>query len=125
MIAVANRIFVAPAYAAAFEERFRGRAGLVDQAPGFIQNQVLRPLNPGDPYVVLTFWESQAHFDAWVQSDAFRQGHARAGGLPADAFSAPSKLERYRVLLDTSRPDLPAVPEGDGPEHAEEETGSG
>ena len=43
MITVANRIFVAPDYAEAFEERFRSRARLVDGMPGFISNQVLRP----------------------------------------------------------------------------------
>ena len=52
MITVANRIYVTPEYAEAFEERFRQRAGLVDGMPGFISNQVLRPVNDGDPYVV-------------------------------------------------------------------------
>ncbi len=49
MIAVANRIFVNPDYAEAFEARFRERAGLVDEMPGFIFNQVLRPSQPGRP----------------------------------------------------------------------------
>ena len=49
MITVANRIYVTPEYAEAFEQRFRERAGLVDQMPGFISNQILRPVNEGDP----------------------------------------------------------------------------
>jgi hypothetical protein len=53
MITVANRIYVEPEYADAFEQRFRERAGLVDKMPGFVSNQVLRPVNEGDPYVVL------------------------------------------------------------------------
>ena len=53
MITVANRIYVAKEYADAFEQRFRERAGLVDQMPGFVSNQVLRPVNDGDPYVSL------------------------------------------------------------------------
>ena len=44
MITVANRIYVAPEYQDAFEERFRNRARLVGGMPGFISNQVLRPL---------------------------------------------------------------------------------
>lgn len=112
MITVANRIFVAPEYAAAFEERFRGRAGLVDTMPGFILNQVLRPVNPGDPYIVLTLWETRAHFEAWVRSDEFRQGHARSGTLPAEAFSGPNKLEVHEVLMDSSRPALEPEPPG-------------
>lgn len=48
MITVANRIYVAMEYADAFEQRFRERAGLVDQMPRFISNQVQRPVNEGD-----------------------------------------------------------------------------
>jgi len=74
MITTANRIFVNPEYADLFEENFRNRAGLVDRMPGFVSNQLLRPVNPGDPYIVLTVWESRAHFENWVRSDEFRLG---------------------------------------------------
>jgi heme-degrading monooxygenase HmoA len=112
MIAVANRIFVNPAYAEQFEERFRNRAGEVDRMPGFIANQVLRPVNPGDPYIVLTYWRSRADFEAWVHSDAFAKGHARSGTLPREAFTGPNKLEIHEVILDSSRPDLESEPRG-------------
>lgn len=112
MITVANRIFVAPAYADAFEETFRQRAGLVDQMPGFVWNQVLRPTQEGDPYIVLTLWESRAHFEAWIRSDAFVKGHARSGTLPREAFTAPNQLELHEVVLDSSRPDLDPEPHG-------------
>lgn len=113
MITVANRIFVASEYAEAFEERFRKRAGLVDGMPGFISNQVLRPVNEGDPYVVLTFWESRKHFEAWIESEEFTSGHAQSGTLPKEAFTAPNKLELHEVILDSSRPDLETEPHGD------------
>ncbi len=113
MITVANRIFVNPDFAEQFEERFRNRAGLVDQMPGFISNQVLRPVNDGDPYIVLTFWNARADFEAWVHSDAFLQGHAKSGTLPKDAFSGPNKLEIHEVLQDSSRPDLAPEPHGE------------
>jgi heme oxygenase (mycobilin-producing) len=112
MITVANRIFVNPEFAADFEARFRDRAGLVDTMPGFISNQVLRPANPGDPYVVLTWWESRDAFRAWTESDAFRQGHARSGTLPREAFAGPNKLEVHEVLQDSSRPELEAEAPG-------------
>ncbi len=102
MIAVANRIFVAPQFADRFEDRFRTRAGQVDQMPGFVRNLVLRPLAPGDPYVVLTFWESRAQFDAWTKSEAFTQAHARAAALPREAFTAANKLEIHEVALDSA-----------------------
>ncbi len=101
MIAVANRIFVNPEYAEQFEQRFRDRAGLVDEMPGFISNQVLRPLNEGDPYVVLTYWESREEFEAWVSSDAFKKGHAQSGTLPEEAFTQRSKLEIHEIIQDS------------------------
>ena len=79
MITVANRIYVHPDHAEAFEERFRNRAHLVDGMPGFISNQVLRPTTEGDPYVVFTLWESKEDFEGWVSSDAFRKGLAKSG----------------------------------------------
>jgi heme-degrading monooxygenase HmoA len=68
---------------------------------GFEANLVLRPTSPDEPYVVLSFWDSQENFEAWTQSDAFRKGHARSGSLPKEAFTAPSVLEVHEVFLDT------------------------
>lgn len=99
MIAVRNRIYVNPEYREQFEERFANRENLVDQMDGFVSFQLWRPDNPEDPYVVLTFWESQAHFEAWTTSDAFRQGHAKSGQLPKEAFTQKSKLEVGEVIL--------------------------
>ena len=112
MITVANRIFIAPEYQEEFDEAFRRRAGLVDGMPGFISNQVLKPVNPGDPYIVLTFWNARADFEAWVRSDAFMQGHAKSGSLPKEAFTAPNKLELHEVIQDSGHPDLVPEPHG-------------
>ena len=112
MITVANRIYVTPEYADAFEERFRTRAGLVDGMPGFISNQVLRPVNEGDPYVVFTLWNSREDFLNWVRSDEFVKGHAQSGTLPKEAFSGANKLEVHEVVQDSSRPGLESEPKG-------------
>ena len=102
MFIVMNRIGVPPEFAAAFEERFRNRAGQVDTMPGFIRNLVLRPKSADDPYVVMTMWESREAFEAWTQSDAFRQGHARSGTLPKEAFRGQSRLEMFDAFLDSA-----------------------
>lgn len=112
MITVANRIYVHPDYAAQFEQNFHQRAGMVDQMPGFISNQVLRPVNEGDPYIVLTFWQSRSDFDAWVKSDAFVKGHARSGTLPREAFTGQNQLEIHEIIQDSTRPDLTPEPHG-------------
>jgi heme-degrading monooxygenase HmoA len=107
MIAVANRIQVAPEHAEAFERRFQERAGHVDDSPGFLRNQVLRPTREGDPYVVLSLWESREAFDAWTRSDAFRRAHAGASGASAGSSSA---LEIHEVIQDTDQPGLRPAP---------------
>ena len=112
MITAMNRIYVVPEYAEQFEQRFETRARLVDGMPGFIWNKVLRPVNPGDPYIVLTLWESRVAFDAWVKSDEFVKGHARSGTLPPEAFIQPSQLELHEVFTDSSHPDLKPEPRG-------------
>lgn len=117
MITVMNRIAVKPEYAEAFEERFRDRARLVDGMPGFVSNQVLRPVNPEEPYIVLTLWNSREEFEAWTRSDAFIQGHARSGSLSKEAFNGPNKLEIHEVFQDSGRPDLKAEPRGKAFQH--------
>lgn len=103
MIVTCNRIPVNPEHAAAFEEHFSDRASLVDGMPGFISFQLLRPKNEGDPYVVMTFWESEAHFKAWTESAAFKEGHARSGTLPPQTFAGHPKLELFEVIQSTAR----------------------
>jgi heme-degrading monooxygenase HmoA len=102
MFVVMNRIPVNPEYKTQFEERFTNRAREVDKMPGFVRNQVLRPASADDPYIVLTVWQSKADFEAWVNSDAFKKGHAQSGTLPREAFLAHSKLESFEVILDTA-----------------------
>ncbi len=97
-----NRIPVNPDYAEQFEERFRNRAGQVDKMKGFVRNQVLRPDNADDPYIVLTYWESKVDFETWVNSEAFQQGHAKSGTLSPEAFRGRAELESFEVILDTA-----------------------
>ena len=100
MITVANRIYVAPEYQDTFEERFQNRARLVDRMPGFISNQVLRPVNDGDPYIVFTLWESRKDFENWVESEEFRKGHAQSGTLPKEGIHT---IEQTRTSRSISR----------------------
>ena len=106
MIVVMNRIPVTPEHAAAFEERFSDRAALVDGMDGFVSFRLLRPTSAGDPYVVMTFWETHDHFVAWTQSDEFKEGHARASRLPTEAFKGHPKLEVMEVALEAKRGEI-------------------
>ncbi len=62
------------------EERFAGRAGAVESSPGFERFELLRPVEGTDQYLVYTRWRSREDFEAWTASQAFGEGHARAGG---------------------------------------------
>jgi len=96
-----NRIPVSREHQAAFEARFKHRAGLVDKAPGFVRNMILRPENPEDPYIVMTFWESRSAFDAWTKSEAFATAHAKGARPPREMFRGASRLEGFIAVSDT------------------------
>ena len=71
MYIVTNRVPVASPWREQFEERFRTRAGQIDQQPGFVRLQVLRPADAESPYVVLTAWRDRgAHGARGVGSGA-------------------------------------------------------
>ena len=101
MIVVSNRIPVNPEHAEAFEEAFANRAGLTDTMPGFISYRLLKPTEDGKPYIVMTVWESMENFRAWTESDAFKQGHARSGSLPREAFLGRPELEIHEIIQTT------------------------
>ena len=101
MIVTNNRIPVHPDHADAFEEVFRNRASRVDGMPGFVSFQLLRPTKEGDPYIVMTTWESREHFEAWTNSDAFKEGHAKSGTLPPETFLGHPTLEMYEIIQNT------------------------
>lgn len=101
MITVANRIPVHPDFAEAFEQRFAERLGAVDSMPGFVAYRLLRPTKEGDPYVVMTFWQDEASFRAWTESDNFKAQHAGDRKLGAEAFTGPVKLEVHEIAQES------------------------
>ena len=100
MFVVMNRIPVNPDFGQAFIERFQDRASLVDRMPGFVSFRLMKPVAPDDPFVVMTVWEDEASFVAWTESDEFRQGHAKTGKLPPEAFLAHPKLEKFEMISE-------------------------
>ncbi len=110
MIIVSNRIPVAKGHETAFEERFRGRVGLVENHPGFIRLEILRPksvtmqgghMGGSDYHVVLTYWEDEAAFVAWTESEDFRRAHANRP--PKEMFAGPNVFELHEVIQTAER----------------------
>lgn len=93
-----NRFFVKPEFGEQFETRVKNRPRQVDHQPGFRRVQLLRPGQTDDPYIVLTFWESRADFEAWVKADTFTAKHAGPRTLSPEIFVRPNQVETFEVI---------------------------
>jgi heme oxygenase (mycobilin-producing) len=71
-----NYIHCESHYRERFEELFATRAKAIDQMPGFIDMQVLRPYGEGD-YLIVSHWNSEEAFKSWTTSTEFLEGHKR------------------------------------------------
>jgi heme-degrading monooxygenase HmoA len=114
MIVVTNRIPVAAGHEIDFEDRFRNRAHLIDQSPGFVRNEVHRPRPmrfdresgtwSDDPeaqgyYEVKTWWRTFEDFAAWTMSPAFAEAHKDRP--PKEMFAGANELTVHEVFLST------------------------
>jgi heme-degrading monooxygenase HmoA len=100
MIVVANRIPVAKGYEKQFEERFRNRQRLVEQMPGFIKFQLLKPIQ-GEYYISMTYWESYEAFENWTKSPEFEKAHSANPPPPKEMFAGKNILEIHEVILSS------------------------
>ena len=97
---VANRVFVKQQYIQEFEQRFRNRSGQINQQPGFVLMEVLKPQSEKTPYVVLTHWESEQAFQNWVGSEDFKLAHQNS--MRKDAFFDGGGIEQYEVIISST-----------------------
>ncbi len=107
MYVVANRVPVAAEWRTQFEERFRARASQVDQHPGFVRMEILRPEACDGVYVVLTHWQDKAAFEGWIGSPDFRAAHSNP--LPKEAFTGAGQIERHEVIISSEANFTPAT----------------
>lgn len=91
-----NAIHVPEGAGPELEKRFAARKRAVDQQPGFLGFQLLRPVAGETRYFVVTTWESQEAFEAWRDGPA---KEAHGGGQPPVATGA-DLLEFEVVDLD-------------------------
>ncbi|KHE71914.1 antibiotic biosynthesis monooxygenase [Halobacillus sp. BBL2006] len=75
---VMNNIPVSDEGRPVFEDRFKQRAGNVENMEGFQAIRILRPLK-GNTYVVLTQWRNAQDFEDWKNSKSFEQAHKNSG----------------------------------------------
>jgi heme oxygenase (mycobilin-producing) len=72
-----------------------GRAGLVENMPGFVRLEVLRPIK-SDYYNVVTHWENVGAFEKWTESPEFKEAHKKRP--PSEIFSGPNVFEMHEVI---------------------------
>ena len=96
-----NAIEVAPGAGPEVEKRFAHRAHAVDNQPGFLGFQLLRPVKGDDRYFVVTQWESEEAFQAWASGPAI----VAHGGERANPVSTGAALLEFEVVMDVARSD--------------------
>lgn len=97
MIAITNRLPVKQGAADEIVERFASSRGHVQDFPGFVSMEVLRS-DDGDEVLVVTRWENRESFDSWVQSDSFRQTHAR--GDTKGLLTGHPQMGSYQIAVE-------------------------
>ncbi|RCW40155.1 heme-degrading monooxygenase HmoA [Halopolyspora algeriensis] len=77
------------------EKRFAQRHGAVDNAPGFLGFELLRPVNGENRYFVYTRWETEEDFRNWANGPA-KEAHAQENQQPV---SSGASLMEFEVVL--------------------------
>lgn len=99
-----NAIEVPPDAGPELEKRFAHRAHAVDNQPGFLGFQLLRPVKGESRYFVVTQWESEEAFQAWASGPAI----AAHAGERANPVSTGASLLEFEVVLDVAGTDSQA-----------------
>ncbi|MTD57929.1 antibiotic biosynthesis monooxygenase family protein [Amycolatopsis pithecellobii] len=76
------------------EKRFANRKHAVDNQPGFLGFELLRPVAGENRYFVYTKWESEQAYKAWAEGPA-REAH---GGERARPVSTGANLLEFEVV---------------------------
>ena len=76
------------------EKRFADRLGAVDSAAGFLGFDLLRPVSGETRYFVVTKWESDEHFQAWLKG----AGMTAHSGERAKPVGTGSSLLEFEVV---------------------------
>ena len=95
-----NRFRIALGREDVFEEMWRSRESRLDQVPGFREFHLLRGASDEEAtlFASHSVWESREAFEAWTDSEAFRQAHAQARA-PEGTYLEHPRFEGFDVVL--------------------------
>lgn len=80
-------------------ERFSARADAMKDVPGCQGFELLRPTDDRSTWLVVTRWDDEAAFEAWKESETFKEGHQSRPGGPA---ATGATLWSYTVAVKSS-----------------------
>ncbi len=80
------------------EKRFANRAHAVENSPGFLGFQLLRPVAGDNQYFVVTQWDSEESFATWRDGPA-REAHA---GQARQPVATGASLLEFEVVIDVA-----------------------
>ncbi|MET7834413.1 antibiotic biosynthesis monooxygenase family protein [Micromonospora sediminicola] len=93
-----NAIDVPPGAGAELEKRFAARAGAVENSPGFLGFELLRPVTGESRYFVYTRWETEEDYQAWAQGPARAAHAAPEGAEPRKPVATGATLLEFEVV---------------------------
>ena len=95
-----NRFQIALGFEEGFEKIWRERDTFLSEVSGFKTFSLLKGPKT-DEYVLYashTVWDSESHFTAWTNSDAFRKAHAQTSA-PKGTYLGHPQLETFEAVL--------------------------
>ncbi|WP_432905614.1 antibiotic biosynthesis monooxygenase family protein [Micromonospora matsumotoense] len=92
-----NAIDVPPGAGEELEKRFAARAGAVENSPGFLGFELLRPVAGESRYFVYTRWETEEAYQAWAAGPS-RAAHASEGGEQRRPVASGATLLEFEVV---------------------------
>ncbi|MET8320413.1 antibiotic biosynthesis monooxygenase [Micromonospora sp. NPDC005189] len=99
-----NAIDVSAGSGAELEKRFAARAGTVENSPGFLGFELLRPVAGETRYFVYTRWETEEAYQAWAAGPS-RAAHAGGeGGEQRRPVASGATLLEFEVALHVPQP---------------------
>ncbi len=91
-----NAISVPPQAGPELEQRFGAHAGSMQEVPGFLGFQLLRPTRGEERYFVVTHWVDEESFEAWTGG----AGADMHSGERREPVSTGADLLEFDVVLD-------------------------
>ncbi len=104
MFIAMNRFKVRPDSEKDFEDVWLNREVHLRGVPGFVEFHMLKgPLREDHRlYSSHTVWESEARFQDWTRSEAFRSAH-RGAGDRKPLYLGPPEFEGFEVIQTVTR----------------------